>query len=151
MALFQSIAEIVASLTPRRPRHGQSDDQQQTDAHSIHQHSHSSLAPHHSSQVPAYRPSRRVRHSWNQYSLGSESDDADLSFPHLSPNRDPAARLQVCDTPKYRFATVLSGSTVLRLCLDTISRVESRFPSVDGLFVPSTIHTQLFFWTKLTA
>lgn len=109
MALFQNIAEIVASLSPRRPRRGQSDDQQQTDAQSTHQHSRSSRAPHHSSQAPASRPSRRTQSSWDQYCLGSESDDAHLSSPHLSPNLDTAARLQVCDALTYLFATVLSG------------------------------------------
>lgn len=142
MPLFQDLAEILASLSPRRPRRGQSDDQKQTDSHSIHQHSHSSLAPHHSSQAPASRPSRRIQSSWNKYSLGSASDDAHLSSPRLLPNCDTAARLQVCDTPRYLFATVLSGSFWVF--------VRTQYPrwkvafSVDGLFVHSTTHTQLF-------
>lgn len=103
MPLFQDLAEIFANLPPRRPRRGQPDDQQRSDAHSSQQRGHSP-ATRNSSHSRDRRPSHDIRSPRRWYSPEPQLADADLALSRLPTNRDTAARLQVCDIPIQLFA-----------------------------------------------
>lgn len=97
MSFFANISEIFDSLSPRRPRRAQPDYRQRSDADSLNRgqlHS-----PRRDSRSPSSRASRRLRASGNEFSLGSDLDDNQLSEPGLSPN--DTAHSQVCDFPSY--------------------------------------------------
>lgn len=101
MPLFESFSEIIASLTPRRPRRGQPDDRQRSDVQhrrSPTQHE-TSLNPRRRSRSPLSRASRRINTAQAEFSLGSEPDNDRLSEPRSTPTtRHTAAHLQVRDT-----------------------------------------------------
>lgn len=94
MSFFANISEIFHSLSPRRPRRAQPDYRQRSDAGSLDRgllHS-----PRRESRSPSSRTSRRLRASGNEFSLGSDLDDNQLSEPGLSLN--DTAHSQVCDS-----------------------------------------------------
>jgi hypothetical protein len=94
MSFFANISEIFASLSPRRPRRGQPDDHQRSDADSLGRgHLHS---PRRASRSLSPRASRRARASRHGVSLESDLDDDRLSEPRLSPS--DTAHSQVCDS-----------------------------------------------------
>lgn len=90
MSFFANLSEIIASLSPRRPRH-QPEDRQRSDADSLHH----SGSPRRVSRSPSSKASRRVKVRRNELSLGSGLDDT-LSEARLSPRH--TARPQVCDS-----------------------------------------------------
>lgn len=98
MPFFQSLAEIIANLTPRR---GQPDDQHRPDDYSHHEPEYRFKLNSRrlsNSQTSPPDHSRHLRSSGHQYTLSSEVDD-NQSFSHrVSPICDSAARLQVRDT-----------------------------------------------------
>lgn len=109
MPLFESFSEIIASLTPRRPRRGLPDDRQRSDAqhrHSVTQHE-ASLNPRRRSRSPFSRASRRINTVQAEFSLGSEPDNDRLSEPRSSSTtRHTAAHLQVRDTQELYAASL---------------------------------------------
>ncbi|KAK5789395.1 hypothetical protein VI817_008519 [Penicillium citrinum] len=99
MPLFESVSKIFAQLSPRRQRHHQPDDRQQTLRQSSSQDDRSLAHSRETSPCPSQRE-RTARPSGNQFSLPSEYQTQaqnGISVERLFyPPRNTAALSQVC-------------------------------------------------------